>query len=83
MMTSKDGTARTEIGQHNTISVVMADLPKAEKAAGTREGASGGDGCRKEEEARMFLENMHRGDQEDHPNRHEYRDYDYDIHGND
>jgi hypothetical protein len=33
MMTSKDGTASSEIGQHNTISVVMEDLPKAERAA--------------------------------------------------
>jgi hypothetical protein len=33
MMTSKDGTARTEIGQHNTIGVVMEDLPEAERAA--------------------------------------------------
>jgi hypothetical protein len=31
MMTSKDGPARTEIGQNNTISVVMEDLPKAER----------------------------------------------------
>jgi hypothetical protein len=33
MMTSKDGHARTEIRQHNTISVVMEDLPKAERAS--------------------------------------------------
>jgi hypothetical protein len=32
MTTSKDGTARSEIGQHNTISVVMEDLPEAERA---------------------------------------------------
>jgi hypothetical protein len=31
MMTSKAGPARTEIGQNNTISVVMEDLPKAER----------------------------------------------------
>jgi hypothetical protein len=28
MMTSKDGTACTEIGQHNTINMAMEDLPK-------------------------------------------------------
>jgi hypothetical protein len=33
MMTSKDGLARTKIEQHNTISVVMEDLPEAERAA--------------------------------------------------
>jgi hypothetical protein len=33
MMTSKDGPAHTEIGHHNKISVVMEDLPKAERAA--------------------------------------------------
>jgi hypothetical protein len=33
MTTSKDGTACTEIGLHNTISVVMEDLPKAERVA--------------------------------------------------
>jgi hypothetical protein len=33
MMTLKDGTARTKIGQHNMISVAMEDLPKAERAA--------------------------------------------------
>jgi hypothetical protein len=32
MTTSKDGPARMEIGQHNTISVVMEDLPEAERA---------------------------------------------------
>jgi hypothetical protein len=31
--TSKDGTARTEIRQHNTIGVAMEDLPEAERAA--------------------------------------------------
>jgi hypothetical protein len=30
-MTSKDGTAHTEIRQHNTIGVVMEDLPEAER----------------------------------------------------
>jgi hypothetical protein len=33
MTTSKDGPARTEIGQHNTIGVVMEDLPEAGRAA--------------------------------------------------
>jgi hypothetical protein len=33
MMTSKDGPARTEIRQHNMISVAMEDLPEAERAA--------------------------------------------------
>jgi hypothetical protein len=33
MMTSKDGLARTKIEQHNMISVVMEDLPEAERAA--------------------------------------------------
>jgi hypothetical protein len=33
MTTLKDGPARTEIGQHNTISVAMKDLPKVERAA--------------------------------------------------
>jgi G:T/U-mismatch repair DNA glycosylase len=33
MTTFKDGTAHTEIGQHNTIDVAMEDLPKAERAA--------------------------------------------------
>jgi hypothetical protein len=32
MMTSKDGPARTKIGQHNTIGVAMEDLPEAERA---------------------------------------------------
>jgi hypothetical protein len=32
MMASKDGTARIEIGQHNTINVAMEDLPEAERA---------------------------------------------------
>jgi hypothetical protein len=31
MMTSKDGTARMEIRQHNTFGVAMEDLPKAER----------------------------------------------------
>jgi hypothetical protein len=33
MTTSKDGTAHTEIRQHNTINVAMEDLPKVERAA--------------------------------------------------
>jgi hypothetical protein len=33
MMTLKDGTTRMEIGQHNTIDVVMEDLPEAERVA--------------------------------------------------
>jgi hypothetical protein len=33
MMTSKEGTARTEIRRHNTINVAMEDLPEAERAA--------------------------------------------------
>jgi hypothetical protein len=33
MMTSKDGTTRTEIGHHSTINVLMEDLPKVERAA--------------------------------------------------
>jgi hypothetical protein len=33
MMTSKEGTARTEIGRHNLISVAMEDLLEAERAA--------------------------------------------------
>jgi hypothetical protein len=33
MTTSKDGPARTEIGQHNTIDMAMEDLPEAERAA--------------------------------------------------
>jgi hypothetical protein len=33
MTTSKDGPARTEIRQHNTIGVVMEDLPEAGRAA--------------------------------------------------
>jgi hypothetical protein len=70
-MNPKDGGAPTEVGTHNTIGVAMEDR--------TLEGTRGGDGCRKEVEARMFLENTHRGDQEDRPNRHDYRDYD--IHG--
>jgi hypothetical protein len=48
----------------------------------TREGALGGDGCRKEEEACMFLENTHLGDEEDRPNCHDYRHYGYRSHGN-
>jgi hypothetical protein len=32
MTTSKDGPARMEIGQHNTINVAMEDLPEAERA---------------------------------------------------
>jgi hypothetical protein len=32
MTTSKDGTAPTEIGQHNMIGVVMEDVPKAKRA---------------------------------------------------
>jgi hypothetical protein len=36
----------------------------------------------KEEEARVFPENTHRGDQEDRPNHHDYRNYGYGIHGN-
>jgi hypothetical protein len=55
-------------------------LPEAE--GGTQEGAPGGDGCRKEEEAHVFLENTDRGDQEGRPNCHDYRDYCYNIHGN-
>jgi hypothetical protein len=31
MMTSKDGPARTEIGQHNTIGVAIEDLPEVER----------------------------------------------------
>jgi hypothetical protein len=80
MMTSKDGTARIEIKQHNAISMAMEDLPEAE--GGTQEGALGGDGCRMEEEAHVFLENTDRGDQEGRPNCHDYRDYCYNIHGN-
>jgi hypothetical protein len=38
--------------------------------------------ARIEEEAHVFLENTHWGDQEDRPNRHDYRDYGYNIHGN-
>jgi hypothetical protein len=37
MMTSKDGPARTEIGQHNTISMAMEDLPEAVRAAFEKE----------------------------------------------
>jgi hypothetical protein len=33
MRTSKDGTAHMEIRQHNTVSVEMEDLPKAERVA--------------------------------------------------
>jgi hypothetical protein len=33
MTSSKNGIAHTEIGQHNTISVVTEDLPEAERAA--------------------------------------------------
>jgi hypothetical protein len=33
MMTSKDGLAHMEIGQQNTIGVVMEDLPEAERTA--------------------------------------------------
>jgi hypothetical protein len=33
MMTSKDGPTHTKIGQHNTISVAMEDLPEAERVA--------------------------------------------------
>jgi hypothetical protein len=33
MTTSKVGSARTEIRQHNTISMVMEDLPEAKRAA--------------------------------------------------
>jgi hypothetical protein len=33
MMTSKDGTAHMEIGQHNTISMALGDLPEAERMA--------------------------------------------------
>jgi hypothetical protein len=33
MLTSKDGNARTEIGQHNMINVALEDLPEAEGAA--------------------------------------------------
>jgi hypothetical protein len=33
MMTSKDGPACTEIGQHNMIRVAMEDLPEAVRAA--------------------------------------------------
>jgi hypothetical protein len=33
MTTSKDGTAYTEIGQHNVISVVMEDLLEAKRVA--------------------------------------------------
>jgi hypothetical protein len=80
MTTSKDGPARMEIGQHNTIGVAMEDLPEAE--GGTREGAPGGDGRCKEEKACVFLENTHQGAQEDRPNHHDYRDYGYGTHGN-
>jgi hypothetical protein len=31
MTTSKDGPARTEIGQHNTIGVAIEDLPEVER----------------------------------------------------
>jgi hypothetical protein len=33
MTTLKDGTTRMEIGQHNTIDVVMEDLPEVERVA--------------------------------------------------
>jgi hypothetical protein len=33
MTSSKNGIAHTEIEQHNTISVVMEDLPEVERAA--------------------------------------------------
>jgi hypothetical protein len=33
MTTSKDGTAHTEIGQHNTISGAMEDLPEAKRTS--------------------------------------------------
>jgi hypothetical protein len=74
MLTSKDGNARTEIGQHNMINVAMEDLPEAEGAALEME--------LQEEMAHVFPKNMHRGDQEGHRNHHDYRDYGYGIHGN-
>jgi hypothetical protein len=33
MMNPKDSAARTEVGPHNTIGVVMVDLPEAERRA--------------------------------------------------
>jgi hypothetical protein len=33
MMNPKDSAARTEVGPHNTIGVVMEDLPEAERSA--------------------------------------------------
>jgi hypothetical protein len=33
MMNLKDSVARTEVGPHNTIGVVMEDLPEAERRA--------------------------------------------------
>jgi hypothetical protein len=33
MMNPKDGSAWTEVGPHNTITVAMEDLPEAEKIA--------------------------------------------------
>jgi hypothetical protein len=32
MTTLEDGTAHTEVGQHNTIIMAMEDLPEAERA---------------------------------------------------
>jgi hypothetical protein len=41
----------------------------------TQEGARGGDACGKKDEAGVFSEDTHRGDQEDRPDHHDYYDY--------
>jgi hypothetical protein len=37
MMNLKDSAARTEVGPHNTIGVVMEDLPEAKRRAVKKE----------------------------------------------
>jgi hypothetical protein len=80
-MTSKDGTAHTEIRQHNTIGVVMEDLPEAERSTLKKELQEEMAAARRRK-LTCFQKNMHWGDQEDRPNCHDYHNYGYDIHGN-
>jgi alpha-ketoglutarate-dependent taurine dioxygenase len=64
MTNPRESGGWTDVGPHNTIGVAMEDLPEAERKALQKE--------LEEEGARVFPKNMHGGDQENHPSRHNY-----------
>jgi hypothetical protein len=63
-MNPKESGAQIKVRPHNTIGMVMEDLPEAERKVLEKE--------LEEEEARMFPKNTHGGDQENHPCHHDY-----------